>query len=86
MRVAISIATYPTSESKWSGGGGELYSDGAKFPSEVIKYARDGAPEEIVEIVERIGRLIDRLRPIESKLICLPEKIDHLCQAFITSI
>ena len=79
--VAVAVAADPAAEAQRSGSGVQRHVERRQLVAEVLEHVADGVQHELVEVVGRAARLVDRLGAVLAQLVGLPEQVDDLGDA-----
>ncbi len=80
-RVAVAVATDPGAELQRRRGRGQVDPQAGQLLGEVLEHVTDGVQHQLVEVVGRVARLVERLRPVLPQLVGLPQQVDDLGDA-----
>ena len=78
VRVAVAVAADPAAEPQRAGVGRQLDAERAQLVGELLEHVGDGVAHQLVEVVGRVARLVDRLRAVVAQLVGLPQQVDDL--------
>ena len=85
VRVAVTVAADPGAERQRPGDRRQVDPETPQRPVELIEHVGNGAPVELVEVVDGIAGLVDRLGPGDAEIVGQPEQVDDLGQLAVGS-
>ena len=75
-RVAVAVAADPGAERQRPGVGGQRDAHRLEREREVVEHLGHRPVGEVVEVVERVARLVEHLGTVQAQLVGLPQQVD----------
>ncbi len=81
VRVPVAVAADPAAERERPRHGVRLELEPPQLVRELVQHVRGGVRVQVVEVPDRVARLVDDVGPGDAQLVGLPQEVDRLLEA-----